>query len=158
MLLPGKLKKVRHPKNNQSGFTLIEILLVLTIFMVMSSYSFLQIKPVYEAKKLQSFFQTLENDLLYAQNYAMSHSETVYVYFIDQEFHYKVLVGASRREVLRRNYSTNITIPNNNLTSGVNYLSNGNLSKSGTILFDYKGAVYKVTFLLGKGRFYVTKL
>ncbi|QOR65505.1 type II secretion system protein [Cytobacillus suaedae] len=146
------------PKNNQRGFTLIEILLVLTVLSVITSVSFLQLKPVVEAKKIQSFFQTLENDLLFAQNYAMSHSESVYVYFMDHEFHYKVLVGSSKREVLRRNYSNNITIPYNNLTHGVIYLSNGNLSKSGTILFDIKGEVYKITFLLGKGRFYVTQV
>lgn len=158
MLLPEKLLKVQLPKNKQTGFTLIEILIVLTILSTITSLSLLQLKPVIEAKKIQSFFETLETDLLYAQNYAMSHSETVYVYFIDKEFHYKLTVGSARDEVLRRNYTNHITIPYTNLTPGIVYLSNGNLSKSGNIIFDYKGDVYKVTFLLGKGRFYVTKL
>ncbi len=146
------------PKNNQSGFTLIEILLVLTILSTLTSLTLLQLKPAFEAKQLQSFIQTLETDLLYAQNYAMSHSEPVYVYFVEQQFHYKMLVGSSRLEVLRRNYTENIKIPYNNLIPGVVYLSNGNLSKSGAIIFDYKGELYKATFLLGRGRFYVTKM
>ncbi|MDF0727789.1 competence type IV pilus minor pilin ComGD [Cytobacillus sp. S13-E01] len=143
---------------NQKGFTLIEVLLVLLIISTLTSLTLIQFKPIFDSKKIEYFFETFENDLLFAQTYAMSHNETVYVYFTVNEHQYRVLAGSTRRQILSREFSKDIKLEYSNLIPGVVYLANGNLSKSGSLVFKYKKDVYQVTFLLGKGRFYVKKV
>lgn len=57
---------------NQSGFTLIEMLFVLSIILVMASVSVILIRPQYLFFEKERFYSQLKADLLYSQQYAIS--------------------------------------------------------------------------------------
>lgn len=144
--------------NKEKGFTLIEVLLVLSVLAVLTSLSILHLKPLNEKKTIDFFFEQLQNDLFYAQQYAISHNETVKVVFQDTKPQYSTVIGGINSIVQLREFDKAIKIQFATLGSTLYFNSSGNINKSGTMLVIYKKTTYRVTFLLGKGRFYVTRL
>ncbi|MFL6554920.1 MAG: prepilin-type N-terminal cleavage/methylation domain-containing protein, partial [Bacillus sp. (in: firmicutes)] len=60
-------------KNDQNGFTLIESLLVLSIFMIISSITVFSLQPQHSVLEDEAFLTQLKADLFYSQQYAISH-------------------------------------------------------------------------------------
>lgn len=145
-----------HSRSEQ-GFTLLETLLVLSIVIVITSIPILKLAPLYQQQKTQHFLEQLEDDLLYAQLYALSNSATVRVYFYYQQSTYRVIVGSTNQPILTRSYDKDIKIDPFTLGSTVTFRSNGNVSNAGTIRITIQEARYNLVFMIGKGRFYVAK-
>jgi competence protein ComGD len=142
-----------------NGFTLIEMLVVLTVISVLTVVTIPQIKSLSETKELQYFIEQFTDDMLYAQQYAMVHKTSVTVVFYPYEPTYRVVKGnAVGRVLLDRTYSSKLQIQPTTLKSPLIFLANGNVNKSGTILVTHGEHLYKIVFLLGKGRFYVQKI
>ncbi|MEH7224577.1 competence type IV pilus minor pilin ComGD [Bacillus sp. JJ1566] len=142
---------------DENGFTLIEALLVLSIIMIISSISLLQLRPLHESKKMDQFLEQLQNDIFLSQQYAISHSEPTKLYFSPSESFYRLTRGNSYEVIFLRKVDPDIQIQLISLGANVVFTSNGNIQRSGEIRFRYKESTYIVMFLLGKGRFYVTK-
>nr|WP_269719512.1 hypothetical protein [Bacillus timonensis] len=87
----------------------------------------------------------------------MSHSEATKILFSVNGSFYRVSRGDSNEVILHRKIDPEIQIKLTTLGSNLVFTSNGNVQRAGEILFKYKGSTYVVTFLLGKGRFYVSK-
>ncbi|MFT4412614.1 competence type IV pilus minor pilin ComGD [Fredinandcohnia humi] len=143
---------------NNKGFTLVEILLVLSIVSMMTLISLLQLRPLHDSKKIDQFLHQLQNDLFYSQQYAISHSEMTKVFFSETEPFYRIYSGAKNKVILTRTFDESIRFQYITLGSTLYFNSNGNVQRSGSIRVKYKGDTYTITFLLGKGRFYVAKL
>ena len=147
--------KVVHRHSDQ-GFTLLETLLVLSIVIVIMTIPILTLAPLYQQQKAEHFLEQLEDDLLYAQVYALSNSATVRVYFSTQQS-YRVIVSQTNQIILTRTYDNDIKIDPYTLGSTVTFRSNGNVSNAGTIRITIQKAKYNLVFMIGKGRFYVAK-
>lgn len=143
--------------NQNKGFTLIEVLLVLTIVILIYTLPLLNLKPLFQQEKIDQFFVQLEKDLLFAQQYAISHNTAVRVMFFHDSRFYDVIPLKTNKTILVRNYDPNIRIVQSTTGYYVTYRSNGNVMKSGTIQIYFEDDIYNVTFMLGKGRFNVTK-
>ncbi|WP_449536962.1 competence type IV pilus minor pilin ComGD [Ferdinandcohnia sp. Marseille-Q9671] len=143
---------------DEKGFTLIEALLVLSVVIIISSISLLQLRPLHESKKIDHFLEQLQNDIFYAQQYAISHSETTQLYFNASQSYYRVNTGISNEVVLFRKIDTSITVQYTTLGTTLVFTKSGNIQRAGEIRFRSKGDTYKVTFQIGKGRFYVQKM
>lgn len=152
------LFQLRTINNNEKGFTLIESLLVLSILTIITGIAFLQLKPLHDSRKIDFFFEQLQDDLLYCQQYAISHSEQVKVVFNEVESKYHIRGGSRNYIILDRQYDPSVQIDYSTLGTTLYFNSNGNIQKAGTIRVKYKDTTYKITFLLGKGRFYVSKV
>ena len=142
-------------KNNQKGFTLIESLLVLTIFMIISSITAFSLKPQYFMIDDNVFLTQLQTDLLYAQQYAISHQSEVTIMFTEDQYKYSIYNHFNLPPLVERNYSTKINVYGGTLPLIFKFLSNGNVSKFGTFFIKTSDKTYRVTILIGKGRFYV---
>ncbi|MDQ1145066.1 competence protein ComGD [Bacillus sp. SORGH_AS 510] len=141
---------------NQKGFTLIESLLVLSIFIIISSITVFTLKPQHSFIEKDSFFAQLKGDLYYAQQYALSHQHEVLVQFVPKEYKYYVLYRIGETPIIERNYTHNIMITEGTMPILFKFLPDGNINKFGSLIVYYRNKTYRITFLIGKGRFYVT--
>ena len=144
--------------NNQKGFTLFEVLLVLSILLTIFSFPLLQLEPLNKPKKVDNFFQQFENDLLLSQQNAIRQNSLVRVIFYSNQSQYIIISAKNNQTILIRSYDSDIRIVPGTLGSTLMYLQNGNISKSGAITIHIDNDRYQVVFMLGKGRFNVSKL
>ncbi|MEH7380010.1 competence type IV pilus minor pilin ComGD [Bacillus sp. JJ1533] len=142
---------------NEKGFTLIEALIVLSIVIMISSISLLQLRPLHESKKIDQFLEQLQNDIFFCQQYAISHSEPTSLFFNPSGPSYRIVEEDSYEQIFMRKMDPAIQIQLSTLGLKLTFTSSGNIQRAGEIRFKYKGSTYTVTFLLGKGRFYVSK-
>jgi competence protein ComGD len=141
--------------NNQKGFTLIESLLVLSIFMIISSITVFSLKPQQTVMEDEAFLTQLKADLYNAQQYAISHQVDVSIIFFPTQFRYSIFLQPELPPIVNRNYSTNINLTEGTIPLYFKYLSDGNVNKFGTLFIQTNNKKYVLTILIGKGRFYV---
>ncbi|PDM41324.1 MULTISPECIES: competence type IV pilus minor pilin ComGD [Bacillaceae] len=140
------------------GFTFIEMLLVLTAITVLMAVSFPSLNSVAKQKTEMYIITQLRNDLLYAQQYAMTHKTSVAVTFSENHPEYRITEITSEKTILKRSIPSEWKFQLTTLTMPLIFLENGNINKAGSLLLKRKDRTYKIVFLLGKGRFYVQKL
>lgn len=143
--------------NRQAGFTLIEWLIALSIFMILLSLSFISFKPQQALLEERTFFTQLQMDILYAQNYAIAHQKSLYLQINPSQKSYYIRADPITGILIFRTYKSNIVV---NYNSGsINFTINpkGNVSKFATYPVSIGEKNYTFTIQIGKGRFYVTK-
>ncbi|MGX6442735.1 competence type IV pilus minor pilin ComGD [Neobacillus sp. K501] len=143
--------------NNQKGFTLIESLVVLSIFIIISSITVVSIKPQYYMADDETFISQLKADLNYAQQFAISHQKEVKVNFIPNRFRYIIYENNNSPNIIERQYSPNIHVSPGSIPLYFKYLPNGNVDQFGSLYFKSTEKSYRLTILIGKGRFYVAE-
>jgi competence protein ComGD len=141
--------------NAQKGFTLIESLVVLSIFMIISSITVFSLKPQHSIIQDEAFLTQFKSDLYFAQQYAISHQHEVSVVIIPEKYMYYLLLRTDLPPILTRNYSKNIYFSVGSLSLYFKFLSDGNVNQFGTLFIQTKNKKYQLTVLIGKGRFYV---
>jgi competence protein ComGD len=141
--------------NAQKGFTLIESLVVLSIFMIISSITVFSLKPQHSIIEDESFLTQLKRDLYFAQQYAISHQHEVSVVINPEQYRYYFILRTELPPILVRNYSKNISLTEGSIPLYFKFLGDGNVNKFGTIFIQTKNKKYLLTVLIGKGRFYV---
>lgn len=142
---------------NEQGFTLMESLLVLAIFMMILTISYFPLKFHEQLLEKQMFFHQLKGDLLYAQQYALTSQKRVSFNFVTPQ-HYYYIKNDNHQTILRREYPPYIRIAAGSQPTAFYFLSNGNISQFGTLYIYVEKEIYQLTFQLGRGRFYVKKL
>ena len=78
-------------KLNQSGFTLIESIIVLSIFLLIASLSIFLIKPHYLLFEKERFISIFKSDILFSQQYAISQQKRLLVFIDSGENYYYIL-------------------------------------------------------------------
>jgi competence protein ComGD len=136
------------------GFTLIEMLLVMSIIMIVGSFGFKGYLSYYEKRQLDAFLAQLEEDILFTQMHAMTHKEVTDVAFYDNFYRVRTLINAP---ILVERYflkDFQIEFTNANMTRKISYNNKGNIRVSGKIIVEFKKQRKTIVFQLGKGRFY----
>lgn len=144
-------------KQEELGFTLIESLLVLSIFLIISSITAFYMKPQYEMKESESFLTQFQADFLYGQQYAISHQEEVTVIISPDQHYYYMRTTYNLPPFILRYFSKHITIDPLTLPLSFKFSPSGNVNKFGSLLIQYGSKKYRMTVLIGKGRFYVVE-
>lgn len=142
---------------NQNGFTLTETLVVFSIFLLISSITLIILKPQTTILEKSLFFSQFKSDLLFAQQYAISHQTIITVNIMSERNYYYIRENISGPIIMQRYYSKDIQITEGTLPLYFQYLPDGNISKFGSFYIRIGGGIYRMTFQIGKGRFYVTK-
>lgn len=145
------------PHKNEQGFTLLESLFVLSIFLLVMSLSIVLLRPHNQQLEEQLFFSQLKSDLLYAQQYALTNQKLVNVNFINSD-HFYYVSKQNGKMLLKREYSNKISVTEGSQKLSFRYHSNGNISSFGSIYIYLEDKKYQMTFQLGRGRFYVKEL
>ncbi|MBY0122406.1 competence type IV pilus minor pilin ComGD [Bacillus sp. S/N-304-OC-R1] len=141
----------------QAGFTLIESLFVLSVFLLIASITAFLLKPQYTILERQHFISQLQADLLFAQAYALSHHLEVIVHILPEQNRYIIHEKQSERFLIEREIPDLITIREESMMLYFYFLADGNINRFGSFAIYAGKERYKFTFLIGKGRFYVAK-
>jgi competence protein ComGD len=138
---------------NQKGFTLIESLIVLSIFLIISSITAFSIKPQFHSVNDKAFITQLKADLYYGQQFAIANQMEVKVIFYEHEHLYVLIAGSNR--IVERTHSPKIRVSQGTIQLYFKFNPNGNLDRFGSLFIRTEQKLYRLTLLIGKGRFYV---
>jgi competence protein ComGD len=145
---------------NQNGFTLIEILFVLSIFLVIASVSTISIRPQYLKSEKEHFLSNLKADLFYSQQYAISQQKHLVVFILPNENRYFVKEKLSSKYIVERSIPKGVTVENGTLGAlsiDFEIEPDGGVNRFGTFYFTIGKERYKITLQIGVGRLYVVK-
>lgn len=151
------MDKIVETVRDEKGFTLLESLFVLSIFLIISSFSLFLLKPHQVTMEKELFITQLKADLLFAQQHALSTQKLVAVNFVNPRKYYYIRKYTGEI-LLEREYSERITVAEGSQPLYFRYHSSGNISSFGSIHIYIGDEIYRMMFQLGKGRFYVVKI
>lgn len=144
-------------KSKEGGFTLLETLFVLSIFLVIASITAFLLKPQFLFLEKQLFLTQLKSDLLYAQQYAISHQLDVNVHILPEENFYYIRTGFDGGTIISREIPEVISVVEGSLKLFFQFKPDGNINRFGSFYILAGKDRYRFTFLIGRGRFYVAK-
>ena len=156
-LLKKPVHKMSIRPNNQQGYTLIELAIVITIFSIIALVLVPSFASLSETKSIDHFIAQLEEDIYFAQASALSQGRKICIHLQPQNSLYKI-TGDSSETLVERKYSKDFKIEKGTLNLQLCFTSNGNVPNFGTWIVRTKKESYKLTFYIGKGRFNVSKL
>ncbi|KAB7708779.1 hypothetical protein F9802_01110 [Bacillus aerolatus] len=140
---------------SEKGFSILEMLLILSIMLVLLSVTVLPLPKLAANFEKKQFFNQLQADLFLAQSYAIAKQDVVEVKFLPAGDRYSIHpVTASSVMLIQRNMPDSIRHVNGSLAK-LSFLPNGNTSSFGTVHFKYQDQYISLIFQIGKGRFYV---
>lgn len=146
---------------NQSGFTLVEMLFVLSIFMIIASISALYLRPHFLAVERETFFSQFKADFLYSQQYAISHQKNLVLFILPKDKRYFVKEKTSNTYIVDRAIPKTIKVEDGTMGTAssiqLDLDPSAKVNRFGTIYFYVRDERYKITFQIGAGRFYVIK-
>lgn len=143
--------------NTEDGFTLLESLFVLSVFLIIASVSAILLKSQFLSLEKQQFISQLKADLLYGQQYALSHQVLITVHILPEENFYYLREGHNKGFLIEREIPDTITIKEGTMKLFFYFHPDGNINRFGSFIIMVDAVRYKMTFLIGKGRFYVAK-
>lgn len=140
----------------QAGFTLLEMLFVLSVFLIISIIAVFLVKQQYQKLEREIFISQFRSDVYYAQQYAISHQHQIYMNLYENQHYY--IRNRANQFIVDRYYSKDIEITSGSIGLYIGFLPDGNISSFGSFGLKIHNDLYKVTFLIGRGRFYIEKL
>ncbi|MFD1736527.1 competence type IV pilus minor pilin ComGD [Bacillus salitolerans] len=145
-------------KHNQYGFTLLEMLIVLSIVFTLSTATYFSLQSTYEKQVIHHFLKQFQEDIWLAQEYAISHSSYVDIMFLHSNNLYQLREKGFGKLIMSRAFHPRIKIQLLTMTNPITFTPNGNINRAGSLYVIFNDQRYKVIFLLGRGRFYIEKL
>jgi len=137
---------------SESGFTLIEMLIVLVMIMVLTILIVPNMFKMIQKYETNAFFKQLNSDILYIQNETMSQAKE-----------YRIVLQANQQYYYIINFENKI-VKEVKVPEGINYSNvqttikfnvRGSIFNPRTIYFNDKETAYKLVLPLGKGRHYI---
>lgn len=134
-----------------TGFTLIEVLLVMSMVSILTLITIPISLQTIEKQEEKQFLELFEYDLLYAQSLATTTTERVRIIFHQDS--YQVVKGEANSEVALRTIPDHVNV-HTRLRHIIAFDRNGRIRnlQHGRMEIKSKYASYYVIFPLGKGR------
>ncbi|WP_374724583.1 competence type IV pilus minor pilin ComGD [Calidifontibacillus erzurumensis] len=149
---------IKNSFQTENGYTMTEILLVLSIFIIVVTISFVSYQSLIRQQQIYRFFAQLQLDVSYAQKYAITNYKNVYLRFYPENSRYEIISGFYEPSLLNRKFSDQIKLEMLTLPKTVTFYSNGTIERAGKMHVYYYDDIYQFVFLFGKGQTYVKKL
>lgn len=150
MRVEGRLKTKNHLKNHY-GFTLIEVLLVLFIFLLITSIVFQVTVTLSEKRAIDQFFNQLMMDIHEMQARAKGNGETIFIQF-DNGNHYKATSVSSGEIILEKDFPHNIQLDIYSNLKRFIINSKGEVSDFGTVRFNTPSGNKNLIIYIKEGR------
>ncbi|WP_257785579.1 competence type IV pilus minor pilin ComGD [Planococcus maritimus] len=141
---------------SSSGFTLLEMLLVLMVVGIGASLVIASAAPLEKKREEDRFFALLEQDIHYAQSQSYAQKTSVMLVFWDNKLGYEVMYSLSR-PIYARSIPKSVTLTKASNISVVHFTPSGSIFQPGTMRFSTSSGERTVTIHLGKGRVVVSK-
>ncbi|MEH6940379.1 competence type IV pilus minor pilin ComGD [Bacillus sp. JJ722] len=139
--------------HEEKGYSLVEMLVVLSIFLLLISAS-ITTMPKYQGKKeLENFLQQFSKDFHFAQMYAINHQASVSFTIDLANKRYYAAVGVDE-VLLSKKIPKNIQFVKGSLIMRVYFTPIGNVKNFGSWGFESRNIRYNFTVLIGRGRHY----
>lgn len=141
---------------NESGFTLLELLIVLSIWSVLLLLVVnLPMKHVY-LKREKEFLNTFQMDVLYAQSLAMGVSEHR-VQMLFKEDNYQIVKGTNNSLIKKRSIPKSFELDMRTINE-ISFDEHGRMRSPGHFIIKTAHTTYRIIFPIGKGRCYVVEI
>ena len=135
----------------QNGFTLVELLLVLSTVIILSMIVIPPMANMINQIKFNHFLQTIESDVLFIQSQAQRKaSSTFQIVFTKDEYY----VIESTKQLRIEKYPPGTKFKGT-LSKNITFGALGTIKQGDTIRFEMTNKIVKLIFPLGKGRHYV---
>ncbi len=138
--------------NNEKGFTLVEMLIVLSLLTVIVSISVYLSLDFLNKQQEKHFFELLHSDIFFVQNQSFSTLNKASIMFRDG--YYVVYKTSKDRNPLIREYPNHISFYHYE-NNTISFLNQGDINPPISIRFNKNGENYKLVFPFGKGRAYI---
>lgn len=148
------MEKYRINNGPEAGFTLPELLIVLSIISILLFVAISFGDNSLENIEMNNFIEVFESDVLYIQNAALGTRKNIRIIFRDD--YYVIIHEETAIADIRRNYPPQF----NELfvtQRRIVFSNSGALINPSTITFMTDVNKYKLVFPLGKGRYYVAE-
>lgn len=145
---------------NESGFTLIETLLVLLVTSLLILLPTLSIDKMVESLEIDLFFREMTSNITLMQNHAILAGKKTSVEFYPIENNELIRFKVANNHPLNRTlylYSPYYWFNGSEPRTFDFKSDTGNISASNTIRFNTTQGMYKLTYLMGSGRFDIKK-
>ncbi|MYL41782.1 prepilin-type N-terminal cleavage/methylation domain-containing protein [Virgibacillus massiliensis] len=132
----------------RNGFSLIEMLVVLSIVMVLLGISVPPALSILEELESQYVLQTFETDVMKIQHMSAIHQSRIRIFLYEDK--YAILHNSAIKitRLLPTGWKIDSTISRN-----IEFERNGNIKQPRTFYIQAPNKTYKVVFPFGKGRF-----
>lgn len=138
--------------NQANGFTLIEMLAVLSIYAILILLSAPIMVKTFEAQQEKQFLKTFEFDLLYAQNLSTQSKNNIRINFDEDQYTILSDNEVITSRMIPENWHINLRVIKN-----IGFDENGRIKEPGTMSIKTRQSEYVVVFPFGKGRGYIVK-
>ncbi len=136
--------------SKNDGFTLLEALIVLMIFMLISSSAVMITTSQIDEKIEKNFFRQFNTDILQMQ--AMALAEAKYVYMDFSQNGKKYAIKHQNTLYVERELPNGINLTEASYLRVLGFHPNGTVSQFGWFLFEVKGEQKKITVNIGQGK------
>lgn len=155
MDLSKRLRQFNNVLGNEQAYTLLEMLIVLTIWSVGISLTVTGGMKVWNQHQYNMFINQFSTDILYLQQQTMTKREELRLFLYPQHSKYEIREGGLANVLIKRKIPKEITVELLTLTNTIRFDKLGRIVEPGSLLIKLNDAEYKLTFPFGKGRFYV---
>src|SRR5699024_2184960 len=141
---------------NKNGFTLMEVLLVLSIIVIM----LLLVIPLnillLDKEREKQFIKEFSSDILLMQAYSRTSLLETRLKFYQDENKYKIHIGTGK-PLVEKEIPEDWVFQIRGYNYEIQFSNSGAVNKLGNIVLKTKHHTYKFIFSLGKGRFRIEK-
>jgi competence protein ComGD len=145
---------MRHLINN-SGFTLIEMITVLSITVTLIFFGITFPLHVINQHKTEQFFEHFQSDLLLMQQETMLTGENIRMTILTDSSVYEIRKGGTGQLMIRRAIPSSWEINFRTLSQPITFMRNGNIKNPGTFSIATDTNTYVITFPFGKARAHI---
>ena len=135
-----------------NGFTLIEMLAVLSIYAILILLSAPIMVKTFEAQQEKQFLKTFEFDLLYAQNLSTQSKNNIRINFDEDQYTILSDNEVITSRMIPENWHINLRVIKN-----IGFDENGRIKEPGTMSIKRRQSEDVGVFPFGKGRGYIVK-
>ncbi|MBM7552303.1 competence type IV pilus minor pilin ComGD [Thalassobacillus pellis] len=153
--LPEKSLSHQQPHN---GFTLIEAILVLSIWSVLLLILIPVQHSIMEKKELKQFLHQLEDDVLLAQKLTMHDNRMYEFYILPSMDNYYLYDPLNQTKLLEARIPAHINLRLMTLRSPIRFSFDGTIKTPGIMEIRTDTTTYRIVFPFGKGRFYINEI
>lgn len=149
------LNKLMQLQKGETGFTVIETMIILTVILILLSVAVLPFPKLAANVEKRQFLNQLQADIFLAQSYAVAKQEKVELRFSSANNSYTVKPFGAAADVIVQRHLPDLVQYTEGSLSKVSFLPNGNTDSFGTVHFNCGDRRVSLIFQIGKGRFYV---
>ncbi|KGX89183.1 hypothetical protein N784_00525 [Pontibacillus litoralis JSM 072002] len=152
------LLRRRNQYNNHRGFTLLELLAVLSIASLLLAISIPLSNHLQMKHEEKLFLKQFQADILFIQQQTMTTGIRHSLTFVNDHT-YKLYTYQQGQEIIGEVVlPSHMTVQTLTSSSTIQFNEKGTVLRPGTLYFHSPNTTYKAVFTIGKGRCYVTKL